>query len=94
VFRRGSPIPDPADHHDHDHRGDPDQRGDHHGLSHEFDRPGLEIVGETAGIGAFGEGIDGGRQLVAGEVDVLFDGLGIPIRPCVLQFLRAPGRCA
>ena len=85
VGRTLTAIPDSADHHNDDDRGNPGQRDDHHGLFHEFDRPGLEIVGEATRIGALSKRIDGGRQLLAGDVDVLPDGLGIPIRHVFLQ---------
>lgn len=49
------------------------------GFLEEGDHPSFCVVGEAAGVGALGEGIDGRRQLVAGLVDLLLDGIGIAV---------------
>ena len=94
-----SAIPDPVHHHHDNERPDARQRHHHRRLGDEFDRPGLEVVGEAAGIRPLGQRIDGGRQLVAGDVDVPHDGLGVPVRhvsvlPVRLMHLRHYPRSA
>ena len=42
--------------------------------------PGPEILGKAARIGALGQRVNRGRQLIASDIDVLFDGFGIPVR--------------
>ncbi|OBH57175.1 hypothetical protein A5685_07535, partial [Mycobacterium colombiense] len=50
----------------------------------------IEVVGEPPRIGPLGKRVDGGRQLVTGDVDVLLDGFGVPVRHCVLQVAHYP----
>ncbi|OBK82028.1 hypothetical protein A5652_17165, partial [Mycobacterium sp. 1165178.9] len=50
----------------------------------------LEVVGEAPGVGPVGKRVDGGRQLITGDVDVLLDGFGVPVRHCVLQVAHYP----
>jgi thioredoxin-dependent peroxiredoxin len=85
-----SPIPDAAHRHHHDEGADPGQRHHHNGLLHESDHPGFEVVGEAARVRTLSKRIDGGRQLVAGDVDVALDGFGVPVRHCVLQVAHCP----
>jgi thioredoxin-dependent peroxiredoxin len=72
-------MPDPADRQGDGHCRDPRQGDRHRGLLDERDRPGFGVVGEPAGICPLGQIIDGRRELVAGLVDLLPDGVRIPL---------------
>jgi thioredoxin-dependent peroxiredoxin len=45
----------------------------------------MATAGEAARIGTLGKRINGCRQLIAGDIDLLLDGFGVPVRHCVLQ---------
>jgi hypothetical protein len=73
-------MPDPAYHHRENEKPGSDQGHRDNGLGEEIDHPGLETIGQAARIGTLGKRIDRPRELLAGEIDLLLDGVWIAVR--------------